>query len=180
MTDFNAASSAATIGMSVPFRRSGLIVSILALVAPIGCTSTNVTPVAANAFVVSTSAAMACGRQGAQRVAFNQAAVETIRRGYDKFVILGGQGGSDIRQVGTTPVYANTIGNGTIYGNTVYASGTTTFSGGDPIYGGTHNQDFVVQVFRLDDPNGTNAIDARQQLGPDWQKKVSEDKQTCF
>lgn len=144
------------------------------------CTSTNVTPVAGNAVIVSTSAALACGKQGAQRVAFNQAAAETLRRGFDKFQIVGAQSSSEIHQIGTTPVYANTTMYGHVYGNSVYGSGHTTFTGGDPIYGGSNNQDFVVQMFAADDPAGTNALDARRQLGPDWQKKIARDQLTCF
>jgi hypothetical protein len=45
---------------------------------------------------------------GAQKVAYQRAAAETIRRGYDRFVILGGEAQSDIRVVGYTPTTAYT------------------------------------------------------------------------
>jgi len=43
-------------------------------------------------------------------VAAKQAAAETIRRGYDKFVVLGCGYQNDVRVVGYTPVVANTTG----------------------------------------------------------------------
>ena len=93
-----------------------------------GCVRTSVMPVAADTVQISTRAAEVCGAEGAQRVAFLQAAVETIRRGYDRFVILGAQESASTEVVGMTPVVANTYGDATAntFGNTTYASGTAT------------------------------------------------------
>jgi hypothetical protein len=157
-----------------------LSIVLCVLLLPCGCTSTNVTPIAANKIILSTSAAPVCGGQGAQRVASQQAAAETIRRGFDKYVIVGSQGSNDIRQIGTTPIYANTTTTGNVIGNSVYLNGTTNISGGQPIYGGSHNRDLAVVMFKNGDPQGQNALDARAELGADWQKKVSRSGQTCF
>jgi hypothetical protein len=110
-------------------------------------------------------------------VAVKQAAVETIRRGYDRFLIVGGQYQNDVRVVGHTPVIAHTTGQATAtgFGNfaTAQGSATTTYSGGQPIVGGSHNQGLVVKMFRDGDPAGSNAVSARSTLGPEW-KSISE------
>src|SRR5262249_21616659 len=93
---------------------------------------------------ITSEAALACGQAGAQKVAFQRAAVETIRHGYDRFVILGGEGQTDVHVLGYTPATAYTTGSATghWFGNTgtAYGSSTTTVYGGQPIYGGSHNQ----------------------------------------
>ena len=148
------------------------------------CAQSSVMPLAADSFQITAGAAPICGQVGAQAVAAKQAAAETIRRGYDKFVVLGGGYQNDVRVVGYTPVTANTTGytTGSIYGNTYsgYTTGQTTVSGGAPIVGGSHNQALVVKMFKHDDPAGTNAIDARSSLGPDWQKTVESGTLTCL
>lgn len=144
----------------------------------------SVMPLAADTFQVTAGAAPICGQVGAQAVAAKQAVAETIRRGYDKFVVLGGEHQNDVRVVGYTPVVANSTGyrTGSIYGNTYsgHTSGQTTVSGGAPIVGGSHNQALVVKMFKHDDPAGANAIDARSSLGPDWQKTVESGALTCL
>src|SRR6185312_3798269 len=85
-----------------------------------GCASTSTIPLSQDTFQITASAAPACGTAGAQQVAFKQAAVETIRRGYDRFVIVGGQASSNV--VGTTPIVVTRMG---------YGSGF--ISGGDPL-----------------------------------------------
>ncbi len=144
------------------------------------CVSTDATPIAQDAVVVSSSAAPVCGQQGARKIAFARAATETLRRGYDKFIIVGGQAESDIRIVGTTPVYGTTNVQGNLTGSTFYGTGSTTVYGGQPIYGGRHKQDFVIKMFRYSDAGAANALDARAELGPEWEKKIQQNRITCF
>ncbi len=154
--------------------KSLLIISLLLS----GCASSSVMQLDANTVEISTSAAPACGAQGAQRVAAKTAAIETLRRGYDSYIILGAQADNNVGVVGHTPVIANTYQNGTInaYGNRATYSGTanTYVSGGQPIIGGSHDQKLAVRMFQANDPQGASAVDARQVLGPDWQKVVQK------
>jgi hypothetical protein len=113
-------------------------------------------------------------------MAIVRAASETIRRGYNKFIVVSDQAESDIRIVGTTPVYATTNVQGNLTGSTFYGTGSTTVYGGQPIYGGRHNQDLVIKMFRYTDAGAANALDARAELGPEWEKKIQENKNTCF
>jgi hypothetical protein len=156
------------------------IIALVFVLGVIGCTSTNVTPMAENVVSISTSAAPVCGGRGAQRVASQQAAVETLKRGFDRFIIVGSQGANNVRQIGRTPVYANTTATGQVIGNSVYVNGTTNVYGGQPIYGGSHDREIVVAMFKNGESQGQNALEARSTLGPDWQKKVSQTKLTCF
>ena len=145
-----------------------------------GCASTNVTPLSANTVLISTSVEPECGGQSADKLAFDRAAVETIRRGFDRFVIVGAQSSSDIYQVGNMPVYADTSVTGQRVGQSVFLNGQTRISGGQPIYGGSHNRQLEVVMFRAGDPQGANALDARAELGVDWPKKIKQDKNICF
>ena len=123
-----------------------------------------------------TSAAPVCGATGAQKVAVQQAAVETIKRGFDRFIVLGGQSQNNVGVIGHTPVIANstTTMQGSIYGNNVSAYGntTTSYSGGYPMIAGSHDQGLVIKMFHDGDPVGANGVSARDVLGPDWQKIV--------
>ncbi len=160
-----------------------IVASTTLLIMPImlfGCASTSVTPLAANTILISTSVESACGGQSAQRLAYNQAAIETIRRGYDLFVIVNSQSSSEIYQVGNMPVYSNTVASGHVAGQSVFMQGQTSIYGGQPIYDGYHNRELAVVMFRNGDPEGGNALDARAALGPDWQKKIKQTKNTCF
>lgn len=143
-----------------------------------GCASSSVMDVDSNTIAISTSAAPACGSQGAQQVAVRRAAIETLQRGYDKYIILGAQSQNNVGVVGYTPMVANTYSAGTIntYGNmgTYNGSSNTYFSGGQPIIGGTHDQQLAVRMFHSNEPGSANAVDARQILGPQWQSIVAK------
>lgn len=146
-----------------------------------GCASSTTLPLSKDTVQITARAAPICGGAGAERVALTNAAVETIRRGYDRFMIIGGGADSDVRVAGHTPVTAHTNANvySTGYG-TASANATTTYSGGQPIIAGRHRQGLIVKMFKDGDPNGSNAVSARETLGPDWQKFVASESHTCF
>jgi hypothetical protein len=142
-----------------------ILSSVLCLLL-VGCAKSSVMDLDSNTIQITTEAAPVCGQGGAQQVAAKRAAYETLRRGYDKYVILGGN-------------YQNNINK---YGNTGSYSGqsSTYVSGGQPIIGGTHNQGLAVRLFRTGEPGSENAIDARNILGPEWQEIMAKKPgQTC-
>lgn len=155
--------------------RLGLLLGLLPVAA---CAGSSVMDVDSDTIVISTSAAPACGQRGAQSVAVKRAAFETLRRGYDRYVILGAQAQNNVGVVGHTSLVANTYSSGTVqtYGNTGSYSGysNTYVSGGQPIIGGSHDQQLAIRMFRASDPQGARAVDARQVLGPDWQKVLKK------
>jgi hypothetical protein len=139
----------------------GMLKIIILMVAPlalVGCARSTAMPLSQDTVQITSRAAPACGGSGAEKVAFQRAAVETIRRGYSRFVILGGEAQSDIRVVGYTPTRAYTTGTATAtaYGRTAtaYGNSTTMVTGGQPIYGGSQKQGLVVKMFRDGDPAG--------------------------
>ena len=160
------------------------IIACLITMTLLGCAGSSAIPLAQDTVQISSRAAPVCGAEGAQKVAFRQASVETIRRGYDRFLIIGGQYRNDVGVVGHTPITAHTTGYATAtgYGNTAtgYGSTTTTYSGGEPIIAGSHRQGLIVKMFRDNDPAGKNALSARAELGPKWAEFVKSETVTCF
>ena len=82
------------------------------------------------------------------------------------------------KNAGSTPIVANSYGSGTatVIGNTgtFQGSSTTYYSGGTPIILNRHNQALQVRMFKADDPQAVNALDARRALGHDWPKLVAK------
>lgn len=141
-----------------------------------GCVRTSVMPLAANTVEITASAAPVCGAIGAQKAAVRDAAIETIRQGFDSFVIAGSGMQNNVGVVGYTPMTAHSFGTTTAMGDsnfaTAYGSSTTTYSGGSPIFFGHHNQEILVHMFRRTDAGSNNAISARRLLGPHWKNIV--------
>lgn len=135
-------------------RRTVALLAGLAMLA--GCVSTSVTQLSGNEVLITTEGALACGTGRTQDIAFRQAAAETLKRGFDGFIILDSARGSE-RYI--TGFDVNT---------------------GMPYYSGGYDQDFVVRMFRSTDPAFGNAIVARDVLGPDWAAIISEPQRWCF
>ncbi|MGR3621355.1 hypothetical protein [Pseudophaeobacter sp.] len=53
------------------------------------CAQSSIQPMSKDTFKIATTAAPACGPNGARNVAFKTAALEVIRQGGDKFVLVG-------------------------------------------------------------------------------------------
>lgn len=140
-----------------------------------GCATSEAVRTSANTMFISTSAAPACGGQGALRVAQEQAAINTIRAGYDRYIITNGQAQNNV-MVSQMPGHLETTGT---YGAGFY-QGTTTYQPGPTFVSGSHDQGLTIVMFRKGDPGAQNAISARATLGPDWEQKVKDKHFTCF
>ncbi len=138
-------------------------VALCAALAVAGCAGTSVVQTSADTAIVTARAAPACGGAGAERVAVQQAAVETIKAGFDKYIIYDAAAQNTVTATQMPGTY-NTMG--TVYGGTF--SATTTYRPGPIIYSGNHSQAFAIKMFKADDPAGANAVDARTTLGPEW------------
>lgn len=129
-------------------RLSFVILSSVLVLA--SCAETSIQPLTQTSFKVATVSE--CGARGTREIAFRAAAIEVIKRGGDRFIIVAD--GSDSRIAG---------GQFTPYG------GFQTYS--------VNNQDMVVE---LRPENDGNALSARQTLGPNWAAIVEEGiPQTC-
>ena len=143
------------------------------------CVSSSVTPLSQNQFILNTSAAPVCGSAGSAQVASRMAAVETLRRGFDRYVIQGAQSQNNVQTYYAPPTGSFTNASFTGYGNTVYGSGTTTYYGGGPMVMGTHDTGLAVLMLRSGEPGYNNALDARAVLGPEWQELLERGIRTC-
>ncbi|MDO5759383.1 MAG: hypothetical protein Q4P24_18520, partial [Rhodobacterales bacterium] len=119
---------------------SNRVAAVLVALVVSACAQTDIQPMSADTFKVATSAAPACGASGARNVAFKTAAIEVIRKGGNKFVILGDQSDTGLR--------------GDI------------FSG----FHQTYAQGMVVKMIPEKSPEARNALSARTTLGADWQE----------
>jgi len=143
------------------------------------CAGAQATRTSANTMIIDAGAAPACGSMGAAKVAQKSAAVETIRAGYDRYIITGGQAQNNV-SVTQMPGQFQTSGTamyGRGYGT--YNS-TTTYVPGPTIVAGSHDRSLGVVMFRTGEPGAENAIDARQALGAEWQDLVKSGVHTCL
>jgi hypothetical protein len=148
---------------------------IAAAVVAASCTTSETVQTSKSTAIVQTSAAPICGGQGAARTAYKQAAIATLKAGYDSFIIMSGEAANNVRMVQMPGSY-NTYGNMNRYGG---FSATTTYSPGPVMAAGTHNQSFGVKMFKNGEPGSSEAISARDALGPDWQKILKNGIHTC-
>ncbi|PWG17542.1 hypothetical protein [Salibaculum griseiflavum] len=108
------------------------------------CAETSVQPMSQDTFKVSTNAAPACGPTGARTLAFKAAAIEVIRKGGDRFVIVNDT--SDTGMTGDifTGMYQN------------------------------YQQGMIVKMIQPGTAEARNALSARETLGANWQEVVAE------
>ena len=129
--------------------------SILAAAALAGCASSAAIPLSADTVQITASAAPICGGTGAAAVASKAAAAETLKHGFDKYVIVGSQAQNNV--------------------STAYVWNA---NGGMPVTSGSHDHGLVV-MFKDGDPNGASAISARDVVGPKWQEIIQNPTLTC-
>lgn len=121
------------------------LVSVIAVTALLSaCATTDVQPMSQDTFKISTNAAPACGPTGARNVAFKAAAIEVIRKGGDKFIIVGD--------------------------NTDMGMQGDIFNG----FNTNYSQGMVVRMIREGSAEASNALSARAQLGANWQQIVAD------
>ncbi|MGY3576808.1 hypothetical protein [Bradyrhizobium sp. USDA 4504] len=122
-----------------------------------GCAGASTILLAQDTVQITARAAPICGSAGAEKIAVREAAAETIRRGYDRFIVMNAQAGASY--AGSTPVVVQNLG-----------GGVAMASGGTPMF--APNQGLVIKMFKDGDPATANALPARETLGPDWQEQV--------
>lgn len=152
------------------------IVSLLLLV---NCASSSVIPLNQREFVIQANAAPICGSAGANRVAVSMAAVETIRRGYERFVILDAGSNSNVNVTMTGPTYSTTTGNYRVIGNQIYGSSNTQYGGQYPIITGGHQASVRVLTVQRGERFYSMALDAKSELGPNWEEISAQGISDC-
>ncbi|MCF3947788.1 hypothetical protein [Acidiphilium iwatense] len=156
--------------------RASLLLGLTAL-SLAACARTTVLPIAADEVELTAYVAPVCGAWGAQKMALHDAAVETLRAHYSRFIVMDAGAADDVRVLMRTPTIAQTYGSATVTGTPGYAtasgSSTTLYTGGLPIVAGTHDETLVLRLFHRTDPGAENAVSARSVLGPQWQKALA-------
>jgi hypothetical protein len=72
------------------------------------------------------------------------------------------------------------------YGTATYGSGfgtyqsQTTYTPGPTIVSGSHDRSLTIVMFNLGDLGFESAIDAKQELGPEWAEYVKSGFHTCL
>ena len=107
------------------------------------------------------------------------AAVETIRRGFQRYIIVGASSSNNVNVVSTGPTYARTNATFNTFGNTTYGTGTTTYGGNTPIFVGSNDADLAVMMLNPGDKGFSQAVDARDTLGDKWEELVAKGIRTC-
>lgn len=106
------------------------------------CASSSTTRLAQNVVRIDVSTAPVCGSSGARKIVNRLAAVETLRLGYDKYLISAMDSEKNVRVVGYTN---NTNGTFDTYGNTTTYSGSTYST---PIIAGTRDAAIVAVMYK--------------------------------
>jgi hypothetical protein len=158
------------------FRRIAAMWLALALSA---CASTSVMQLSQNEIMLTTSAAPACGPTGSQQVAQAMAAVETLRRGYARYLILGAETQNNVGVVQSGPTYSDTFSTSRVYGNSVETASSTYYSGQQAMFYGSHDTMMRVVLLKPGDRDYERGVDAKATLGPDWQQKVKDGVDRC-
>jgi hypothetical protein len=140
-----------------------------------GCARSEAVRTSANTMVIQTGAAPVCGGAGALKVSQQLAAIETIKAGYDRYIINGGQSQNNV-SVTQMPGSYNTTAT---YGGGFY-QGRTTYQPGPTIVAGSHDQGLSIVMFRDKDPGAEQAVSAREMLGPEWADKIKSGVHTCL
>jgi hypothetical protein len=131
------------------------------------CARSTTLRTSADTAIVQTSAAPVCGGTGAATVAQKQAAIETIKAGYDRYMIVDTAAANNVGVAQLPGSYQTT---GFVKGG--YVNATTTYRPGPTMVYGTHDQALAIRMFHDSDPGASRAVSARQVLGDKWQEAV--------
>lgn len=149
---------------------------LMALVGLAGCATTTVTPLSANSFLLTTSGDEYCGTQGLMRVASRMAAVETLRRGQDRYVIDSVGHENNIRTQYHAP-----MSRGFVLGadGRAHPVARSPFDSGYATTTGSNDATLTVTMLAKSDPGYSQGLDARQVLGPAWRDHVRDGIEDC-
>jgi hypothetical protein len=133
-----------------------IILTIVLTLSVSACASGSAIRTSQNSAIIQAAAAPVCGGIGAAQVAQQQAAIETLRAGYDRYVVTSGASENNVR-VSYVPGSATTYG--TVYGNSVHMN--TTYQP-QTMVSGNHSQSLNIVMFKDGDVGAANAISARE------------------
>ena len=150
--------------------RHGLHVLLLLLPAVlIGCARTSTAPAGEDTIEITVHVATICDERDAERIAQRHAAVETVRRGFDDYIVIGSIGGDHVAE--EAPATARTILSGD--------SGGMLLSEDAPLL--AHHRMLTVRMFRAGEGDSAATVSARAVLGDEWEAIAAQGApNTCF
>lgn len=155
------------------------VIAVACVVLPLSsCVQSSTMRVSQNEAIIKTSAAPVCGGTGAMKAAEKQAAIETIKAGYDRYVITAASSANNVRATRMPGSY-QTYGTVNSYGGYGTMNATTTYTPGPVVYAGTHDQAVGVRMFKEGEPGSQQALSARETLGPKWSAIVKDGVNVC-
>ena len=136
-----------------------------------GCASTGVMPLTADTVQMTVEAVGACSSTQTQQLALKHAAVATLQRGFDWFVVTQASDSSKLSAF-QQPTVATT--QGTRHGSrTAVTGGTQWWESPRTV--------LPVKMYRAGERGADRALDAKSVLGHDWAKLVHEGApNTCW
>ena len=148
--------------MSTSIRRGIRVLLVVLPVVLAGCARTSTAPVGADTIEITVHVGTICDGSDAERLARRHAAVETIRRGFDDYVVVGSFGGDHMAD--EEPATARTTLSG--------SSGRTLFSEDAPLL--AHHRVLTVRMFRAGEGDSAATVSARAVLGDEWEAVVAK------
>ena len=148
--------------MSTSIRRGIRVLLVVLPVVLVGCARTSTAPVGADTIEITVHVGTICDGRDAERLARRHAAVETIRRGFDDYVVVGSFGGD--HKADEEPATARTTLSG--------SSGRTLFSEDAPLL--AHHRVLTVRMFRAGEGDSAATVSARAVLGDEWEAVVAK------
>lgn len=148
----------------------------LTVAAGAGCKSTNDLQ---KQFVLRTSSAAGCGPEAAARVEVELAAVETLRRGHDRFVIRGASKANSTKATVLNRADADAYEAANVYGSSANGSTLAYFGNQRVLLSGAHEAQIYVHMLSPRDPGYDTAIRAKDVLGENWKEIARTGIQSC-
>lgn len=135
----------------------------------LGCAEQSAMRLAQDTVQINVSTAPVYGALEPQRRAMRMAAEETVKSGYDKFIIVGGASGFSPNVIGHAPAVAQSSSQVSVVGTStgsIVGSGSSQsrYVGPHPIAMPRFESAITVKMFKANDPVAANAVDARQVL----------------
>ena len=159
-------------GMNISIRGTAgvLLLAITGVMVVLtGCARTSTASLDADRIEITVHVATICDGRDAERLAHRHAAVETIRRGFEDYIVIDSVGGDHL--AGHAPLTARS----TLYGN----GSTPLLSENAPLL--AHHRVLTIQMFQAGQGESSATVSAHAVLGDDWEALVTKGAPTtCF
>ncbi|MDD9980665.1 MAG: hypothetical protein OXU81_04800 [Gammaproteobacteria bacterium] len=127
-----------------------------------GCARTSTAPLDADTIEITVRVATICDGKDAERIAHRHAAVETIKRGFDDYIVIDSVGGDHLA------AHAPLTARSTLYGN----SSEPLLWEDAPLL--AHHRVLTVRMFQAGQGESSATVSAHAVLGDDWEALVTK------